>query len=172
MEQIIIETQDNDDFASFLGSKYKYSLETFMKFNAVQKGNIFQFFVYDLLINNGILCWIHSTSISCGNKNWEEVSDGNIDLMVCHAVESDPVLVHGRYLTLHYMAQLKWKKDGSYLDVKEIREFISTVRSRPKHELCLLITTATLSKHAENEIVNFDEKDRVIICEEKKKRRG
>ncbi|CAG8821196.1 24712_t:CDS:2, partial [Cetraspora pellucida] len=78
-------------------------------------------------------------------------SDENIDLM-------------GHYLTLYYMAQLKWKKDGSYLNVTEMREFINTVRSRPKHELCLLITTATLSKHAENASVNFDEKEHVIIC--------
>ncbi|CAG8525939.1 11044_t:CDS:2, partial [Scutellospora calospora] len=160
--------------------RFGYTLEEFMKLAPIQKGNIFQFFVYNLLTNNDILCWIYSTSIYCGDKNWEKISDGNIDLMVvyghtkelpnvnidnCEEASDIYFLFLGCYLTLNYMAQLKWKKDGSYLKVKEMREFISTVHSRPKNELCLLITTATLSKNAENEIVNFDEKDHVIICD-------
>ncbi|CAG8616631.1 3234_t:CDS:2 [Dentiscutata heterogama] len=148
-----------------------------------RKGEILDYFIHQFLLKNGIISCINKTLVYINPHNMPRISDGNVDL-------------HGQYKILIFLIQITLQgmsyeaggvlgtegspqvddiisvsvnllNPGAKIMVRDIREFLNTVRNKPESNIGFFVSNVELSEYAYGELQDSEIKDR--ICSEIKK---
>ncbi|CAG8493248.1 7735_t:CDS:2 [Scutellospora calospora] len=130
-----------DDFDTFLK----------LKNDNRKKGKVFEYFIYEFLIKNGITAEINMTYISFSKDIYRTLSDGNTD-------------VHGQCGILNYFCQCKYKNERYKIQANEMREFLNSVLRKTQYQIGFLVSNVELGDNALNELNISPVKDRVCVC--------
>ncbi|CAG8708427.1 16415_t:CDS:2 [Dentiscutata erythropus] len=150
-----------DSFRVYVKQTLDITYEEFLNDNNTyfnkRHSDLFNTFIYDILMKNKILCQVNCTIMFFDNNKKKTFSDGNIDFASSRREYYKDAL--GRYKTLNFSGQCKLKTGNTQVLMEDIRAFLSTISNRPdeygflvsnniasENTLTLLSNTA-LNKH-------------------------